>query len=79
MDNKSGRYFISTLKRIAAIQAIVAQWYEPGRQDRCRRWVWRNKIYPVYGISEKTFYMYMQVDVDSAGVARKDERQMSLF
>ncbi|GAD07592.1 hypothetical protein [Porphyromonas crevioricanis] len=56
----------NTLRRIAAVQAIVAQHYEKGRRDRCYREVWRRYVYPVYPISYATFKNYMSVDIVGA-------------
>jgi len=51
------------LRRIAAIQELARLYYEPGRQDRSWRWVWRYHILPIYQISFSTFEKYMSVDV----------------
>ena len=34
---------------------IFQRWYQPGRQDRSRRWVYRTKVRPVIPMSERTF------------------------
>lgn len=53
--NKSGYY-----KRAKAIQELTAKYYEPERQDRCYKQVWRKHIYPVFGICYNTFLRYMK-------------------
>ena len=49
----------STKKRREQILALIAQHYEPGRQDRCKRWVYMHYVYKQFGISERTFYRYI--------------------
>ena len=63
----------STKKRIEMIRAIVDEYYEPGRQGRCKSWVWRTVIYPRFGISRRTFFRYL-----SAGGQCRDS-QLTLF
>jgi len=53
------------LLRIQAIQRLAYQHYEPGRQDRSWRWVWRCHILPIYQIGFRTFEQYMSIDVES--------------
>ncbi len=48
--------YLSTAKKAAEIQEIVAKHYEPHRQDRCKKWVYRNLIKPRFGICERTFF-----------------------
>ena len=50
-----------TLNRANEIKKLVGLYYEPGRQDRCKRWVYRNIVKPQTGISERTFYRYMNL------------------
>ncbi|MCQ2195310.1 MAG: hypothetical protein MJZ28_10230 [Paludibacteraceae bacterium] len=38
------------------VKAIVDAHYEPGRQDRCKLWVYRNIVRKELGISERTFF-----------------------
>lgn len=44
-----------TLRKALLIKKIVDDHYEPGRQDRCRMWVFRNFIIKQYPMSERTF------------------------
>lgn len=46
----------STEKRAAQIQRIVDEHYEEGRQDRCKKWVYRTIVAKQFGISERTFF-----------------------
>lgn len=43
--------FESTIKRAERVLELVRQHYEPGRQDRCLKWVWRTKVRPELGLS----------------------------
>ena len=52
----------STAKKSQIIRRIVQENYEPGRQDRCKLWVYRNKIRPILGISERTFFRMLKVE-----------------
>lgn len=46
--------------RAEQICKIAAEYYEPGRQDRSYKWVWRYHILPIYGINYRTFLKYMK-------------------
>lgn len=46
------------LKLINTIQRIAQENLD---DDRSYRWIWRNKIYPVYFISYSTFLNYISV------------------
>ncbi len=72
----------STKERAQAVRELFRQWYEPGRQDRCKRWVWRTKILPEFGISLRTFCRYLGFSEDEVRAEydpAHDPRQMSLF
>lgn len=64
----------STIVRAQQVRRLVAEHYEPGRQDRCKLWVWRNIVYPRYGISRATFFRYLGEE-DTYG----EDNQLSLF
>lgn len=49
----------NTLAKALKVRAIVEEHYEPGRQDRNRRWVFRNHVLKTYPMSERTFWRYM--------------------
>lgn len=66
------------IKRAKAIQELTAQHYEPGRQDRCYKWVWKKHIHPVYAISYHTYLAYLKV-TDDEPAPQPDKRQLSLF
>ena len=67
----------STKLRAQEVRRLVAQHYEPGRQDRCKAWVWRTIVRPRYGISLRTFYAYLREGGDRRPDG--DDRQLTLF
>lgn len=71
--NRAGYY-----KRAEQIQAIVREHYEPGRQDRCLKWVWRKYVEPVYGMCYVTFLKYANAELKKEPEP-EDRRQMKLF
>lgn len=73
--NKKGYY-----KRAQKIQQIAKEFYEPGRQDRCYKWVWRYHVLPVYGIQYRAFLTYLKVEIpDDLERHQSYGRQPSLF
>ena len=54
----------NTINKAILVHALVEQYYEPGNQSRCRLWVFRNYIKPVYPMCERIFWRYM-------GIAKK--------
>jgi len=63
---KLKRHYASTYKRAQDIQNLARQHYEPGRHDRSWFVVWRNYIYPQYGICFHTFLTLKNMDTASA-------------
>lgn len=53
----------NTILKAAKIQELLLKHYEPGRQDRCKLWVYRNIIYKQYPMSERTFFRYLKIDI----------------
>lgn len=45
---------------IKNVQEIDRQHYEP-YHDSCHKMVWRKYIYPVFGISYRTFLRYLKI------------------
>lgn len=45
--------------RADCIRKITAMHYEPGRQDRNFKWVWKHHVQPVYGIGYRTYLSYL--------------------
>ena len=52
---------VSFRKRVTDINAIYDEHVKSGLSNRE---IWRRYIYPVYGISERTFYNIMKVSAD---------------
>lgn len=68
----------NTRKKAMLVQQLVEKHYEPGRQDRCLRWVYRHYVNPVYPMSERTFWRYVHVKVE-APKKGEDKNQLKLF
>ena len=64
----------STRKRAQIVRDMVQAHYVPGRQDRCKLWVYRNVVRPTLGISERTFFRCL-----NEKPLEIDPRQLSLF
>lgn len=69
----------STRMSAERVKAIIRAEYEPGRQDKCKLAVFRHRIRPLTGISERTFWRYMQEIEDEQGKAAEDPNQLKLF
>jgi len=56
-------------KHISAenVKLLFKQNYEPGRQDRCKLAVYRNVIQKATGISERTFWRYLDEEPTKNG------------
>lgn len=53
----------NVLMRIAIVQEIMDQHYEPGNQSKSQVQVLRNVLMKSYPMSERTLRRYMKVDV----------------
>lgn len=47
-------------RRDAQVWEIVQEWYEEGRHDRSKRWIYRHKVYPVMPMSERSFFRALE-------------------
>lgn len=47
--------------KMELVRNLAEKFYEPGRQDRCWRQVWKRHIYPVYPMCYRTFLRYIRV------------------
>jgi len=47
------------------VQEITRQHYEPGRQDRNYRAVWKYHILPKHHIKYKTYLKYLKINVEA--------------
>lgn len=52
------------LKRIENVQRIVEKNYEPGNQSKCKLQAYRQNVMDIYPMSERTFWRYMNTDVN---------------
>lgn len=68
----------STRMSAERVKEMLRADYEPGRQDKCKLAVYRNKIKPLTGISERTFWRYMQ-EIEAEQPQPEDTRQLKLF
>lgn len=62
------------------VRTLVELHYEPGRQDRNRRWVFRNVVVKTYPMSERTFWRYMTLTREKMQEENEtDSNQLKLF
>ena len=52
------------LKRIEIVQQIVKENYEPGNQRKCKSQVYKKYVKNSIPIAERTFWRYLNTDVD---------------
>ncbi len=69
----------NVIKKAKIVQDIVAEWYQPERQDRCKLWIYRHKVNPIYPMSQRTFFAYLTIDTSEIMPKIEDKRQLSLF
>lgn len=67
----------NTLLRIKHVCDIVQQHYEPGRQDKCYRAVWKNYVFPIYPMCYRTFLNYINTPTGTSG--SDEPGQLKLF
>lgn len=67
---------VSYKKRVEEINRIYDQHIKSGLSNRE---IWRRYIYPVYGISERTFYNILNASADVRNEIKEDTRQLLLF
>ncbi|ETD21434.1 MULTISPECIES: hypothetical protein [Prevotellaceae] len=63
------RHGVSYKKRVADINRIYDRYVRLGIPNRE---IWRRYIYPVYGISERTFYYLLKASADPANEMPED-------
>jgi hypothetical protein len=68
----------NAIRRALDVQRLLAEHYEPGRQDRCKLWVFRNFVNPLYHISEGTFFRYLKVE-ENPEENKENDGQLKLF
>ena len=59
------------LKRIAQVQRIVRENYEPGNQSKCKLQAYRKYVMDIYPMSERTFWRYINADINDS--TKKDQ------
>lgn len=54
---KNSRKGMSYLKRVQDVNAIYDEYIRKGCSNR---YIWKNYVYPLFGICERTFYNYLK-------------------
>lgn len=67
----------NVLRRIAIVQEIVNEHYEPGNQSKSQVQVLRNVLMKCYPMSERSLRRYMNTDVKEE-LAKLDDGQMKI-
>ncbi len=67
---------VSYKKRVEEINGIYDRHAKRGVPNRE---IWRRYIYPVYGISERTFYNLLKASAEPKNRIADDTRQLLLF
>ncbi len=67
---------VSYQKRVADINAIYDHYARIGLPNRE---IWRRHVYPVYGVSERTFYNLLNASAEKKNQIADDTRQLLLF
>ena len=66
------------LRRIAYVQEIINQHYEPGNQRKSRIQILRNVLCKTYPMSERTMRRYMKVDVEKEMESQQQIEQVKI-
>lgn len=66
----------SYARRVVDVNAIYDEYAKTGLSNRE---IWRRYIYPIYGITEKTFYNYINAAANPKVTQKVNELQLSLF
>lgn len=66
----------SYVKRVKEVNAIYDEYAKTGLSNRA---IWKRYIWPIYGISEKTFYNYINATANPDVVAKQEALQLSFF
>lgn len=67
---------LSYKKRVEEINRIYDEWAKKGVPNRE---IWRRYVYPVYAVSERTFYNILNASADEKNVIASSDRQLLLF
>ena len=79
MANRRHPKHKSTKLSADRVKAIIKTEVEPGRQDKCKLAIFRNKIKPLTGISERTFWRYLNEIELEDNTTVDDPDQLKLF
>lgn len=63
-------------KRVTEVNAIYDEYAKAGLSNRE---IWRRYIWPVYGISEKTFYNYIKAAANPRVIEQQKHLQLSFW
>lgn len=66
----------SYARRVVEVNAIYDEYAKTGLSNRE---IWRRYIYPIYGITEKTFYNYINAAANPKVTQKVNELQLSFF
>jgi len=69
---------ISTRMSAERVKLMLKKEFEPGRQDKCKLAVFRNVISKQTGISERTFWRYLN-EIEAEAKQEEDPNQLKLF
>ena len=69
---------ISTKLSADKVKAIIREHYDSERRDRCKLAIYRIKIKPLTGISERTFWRYLN-EIELESKLPDDPNQLKLF
>ena len=75
--NRKHKY-VSVRMKSEQVKELVRQNFEPGRQDKCLIQVYRNVIKPATGISERTYWRYLN-EIEAETKPEEDPNQLKLF
>lgn len=67
---------VSYQKRVEEINRIYDRWSKFGLPNRE---IWRRYVYPVYGVSERTFYNLLNASAEAKNEIEDDVRELLLF
>ncbi len=73
MAKRSG---VSYQKRVEEVNRI---YYREAKRGVPNREIWRRYIYPVYGVSERTFYNMLKASAEPRNAIADETRQLLLF
>jgi hypothetical protein len=67
--------------RAENIKRITEQYYEPENQSKCYKAVWRYHVFPLYGISYRSYLVYVKKaeKKPEAGTNNNGHRQLDIF